>query len=390
MKRRATGVLKFARFLGQRSSSVAILFACLLVLVLPLAPAAQPIKPRILVLYWDNKDFPGNVKFDESFKAALLARYGAGFDYYPEYLETSRFPGQNLAFFHDYLRQKYAGRDIDVVVTNADPPLNFLLQYREDLFPKSPLVFVANEPPKSGVAAGAGLTGIVHQSTHRETLELALRLHPDTKQVFVISGSREHDKRFENVARTDLAGFEGRVQINYLTDLSLSELTSKVASLPAHSIALYVWQQATDEQGRLLETYEVLDRIAPTASVPIYGMGSGNLGHGIVGGYLQGPESNGNKAGQMVAKILAGARAQDMWIESAPTVVMFDWNQLKRWGISESSLPPESIVRFRRASVWELYRWYIIGIVSAFLLESSLIAWLLMAQRKRKRADIES
>ena len=26
---------------------------------------------RVLVLYWDNKDFPGNVMFDESFKAAL-------------------------------------------------------------------------------------------------------------------------------------------------------------------------------------------------------------------------------------------------------------------------------------------------------------------------------
>src|SRR6185369_1342632 len=184
--------------------------------------------------------------------------------------------------------------------------------------------------------------------------------------------------------------FEGRVQINYLTDLSVSELTSKVASLPAHSIALYVWQQATDERGRLLETFEVLDRISPTASVPIYGMGSGNLGHGIVGGYLQGPESNGNKVAEMAIKILDGARAQDMRVESAPTVIMFDWTQLRRWKIDESNLPPGSVVRFRQANLWQQYRWYIIGTVAAFVLESLLIAWLLFTRAQRRRFEIEN
>src|SRR6185369_12049477 len=134
-EQRAANTLRTAQFLGQRSLLVPLLLACLVVLVWPVTLAAQSDKRhRVLVLYWDNKDFPGNVKFDESFKAALRARYAEGFEYYPEYLETSRFPDQNLAYFRDYLRQKYAGRDIDVLVANADAPLNFLLQYRSDLF----------------------------------------------------------------------------------------------------------------------------------------------------------------------------------------------------------------------------------------------------------------
>ena len=33
---------------------------------------AQAIAPkRVVVLYWDNKEFPGNARFEESFKAQL-------------------------------------------------------------------------------------------------------------------------------------------------------------------------------------------------------------------------------------------------------------------------------------------------------------------------------
>ena len=142
---------------------------------------AQPSAKRVLVLYWDNKDFPGNIKFDENFKAQLdLVAHDV--EYYPEYIETTRFQGADQSFFHDYLKRKYANRTIDVVVANADIPMNFLIQYRSDLFPNAPIVFVANEPPAAEhVVAAPGMTGIIHQSTYRETMNLALKLHPDTK-----------------------------------------------------------------------------------------------------------------------------------------------------------------------------------------------------------------
>lgn len=373
--------------------SLLLCFACLATLILPATLSAQSNKrtPRILVLYWDNKDFPGNIRFDESFKAALQAQLGRDFEYYPEYLETTRFPGQDQSFFHDYLRQKYAGRPIDVLVANADPPLNFLLTHRAELFPNAPIVFVSNDPPGADkLADGAGMTGLKHQSTHRQTLELALNLHPQTKRVFVISGSVEKDKRFEVVARRELKSFENRIEIEYLTDLPLNELTLRVASLPHDSIALYIWQQANDEQGRLLETFDVIGRIAPASSVPVYGLGSGNLGQGIVGGYLVGPQNNGKKVGEISLRILNGMLARDIPVEGAPAVAMFDWRALKRWGINESSLPAGSTVSFREFSVWDRYKWYILALIAAILIEATLIARLLYTQIKRRQAEQET
>ena len=343
---------------------------------------------RVLVLYWDNKDFPGNVKFDESFRAALhQSQLSDNLEYYPEYIETSRFPGKSQDFFRHYLREKYEGRTIDVVVANAAVPLNFLLQYRSELFPNSPIVFLDTSPPAAEtLAAKPGATGVILKSTYRETLGLALKLHPNTKQVFVISGSPERDKRYETVARRELSEFTDKVEITYLTDLPLNELILRTRTLPSNSIALYVWQQSMDEQGKLLETYDVLARIAPTSSVPIYGIGSGNLGQGLVGGYLQGPDTNGAKLAEITLRILSGTRPQDIGVEGAPKVPMFDWRQLQRWGINENRLPPGSIIRFVQLTFWQRYRWYIIGVLTLLLLQTSFIVVLLLERRLRRRA----
>src|SRR5262245_36726763 len=247
--------------------------------VILLAPlfgrAQQSTEPkRALVLYWYNKDHPWNVKFDQSFQAALQLAPGGTVEYYPEYLETNRFPGEKQSLLlRDDLRQKYADRTIDVVVANSDASLDFLLKYRDDLFPHTPIVFIAaRHPSKEELAAGPGLTGILNLHTHRETLDLALRLHPDTEQVFVISGTLEHDKKHEIVAREELQGYETKVQITYLTDLSLEELIAKTRSLPERSIVIHVWQQSRDEQGKVLESADMLASIARSATVPIYGM----------------------------------------------------------------------------------------------------------------------
>ena len=343
---------------------------------------------RVLALYWYNKDYPGNVIFDRSFQAALESAPAGSVEYYPEYLDTKRFPGENQSqLLHEYLRQKYADRTIDVAVAVTDVALDFLLKYRDSLFPQTPIVFGAvRRPTTNELTAGPGLTGVTHVDTHRKTLDLALRLHPGTERVFIISGTLERDKRFETRAREELQGYESRVGITYLTDLPLDELIVKLKSLPQRSIVLYVWQQAQNEQGKVLESIEVLGLIAPSAPVPIYGMSSHNLGSGIVGGYLSITEARVTRIAEIALRVANGERAQDIPVESAPAVPMFDWRELQRWGISEDRLPPGSIVRFKEPTFWEQYKWHIIGVLTLIAFQASLIAVLLIERRRRQRA----
>src|SRR5215204_4054046 len=193
---------------------------------------------KVVVLYWESKDFPGNISFDQGFQAGLSSDPSTKWELYPEYLDTTRFPGERQTeLLHDYLLEKYSGKQIDVVVATPDPALSFLLKYRTDLFPTSPIVFVAVQRPSSAIlTSGAGLTGIIRANTHRRTLDLALKLHPETKDVFIISGTPERDKRFENVSREELAGYENRVLFFYHTALPPAVFTLPLNDASTSSI----------------------------------------------------------------------------------------------------------------------------------------------------------
>jgi signal transduction histidine kinase len=65
---------------------------------------------------------------------------------------------------------------------------------------------------------------------------------------------------------------------------------------------------------------------------------------------------------------------------------MFDWRQLQRWGISDNKLPNSSIVKFKELTFWQQYKWRLILVVALFVLQTSLITFLLIERKRRYRA----
>jgi PAS domain S-box-containing protein len=372
---------------------MAVLFVGVLAVMLP--PAARAIDAvvpkRILVLYWYNREWPGNVTFHENFQAALESATTRPVEYYSEYLESNRFPGEDQSLLlRNYLRQKYADRTIDVVVAVTDASVEFLLKYRDSLFTSTPIVFIAAKAPVSKKVVGrAGLTGIVLGGDYTNTLDLALRLHPNTERVFIISGTLERDQRYERLCREEFRQYEGRVSIDYLTDLAPDELISRTRHLPKDSIVLYVFQQILDEHGKTLESPDILALIANSTPCPIYGLSNWQVGRGIVGGFVRTLDANGARAAEIALRIVNGMRAQDIPVESTPVVPTFDWRELKRWRISEQTLPFGSRVLFRVPSFWDEYKWYATVLICVVIGQSVLIAGLITNRAQRKRAEEE-
>jgi len=345
-----------------------------------------------VVLYWYSRDWPTNAVVEKNILDVLNAAGPPGsIEYYPESLESNRFAGDDQeSVLHDYLKQKYAHRQIDVVIAVTDTPLRFLLKYRNDLFPNVPIVFGAVErPPAKEFEAAGGLTGVISSFSFRQTTDLALSLHPDTKQVFVVSGTIEHDKLYEKMAREKLEGLDSRVSITYLTDLGPRELAARTKAVPDHSLILYAWQRAYDEQGKLWETTDILPLIAGSAKVPIYGMASWQVGKGIVGGYVRNNNSSGTRIAEMAVQIAKGERPQNMPVEITTVIPMFDARELKRWGIGEQKLPVGNIVEFKRLTFWEEDKWYLLGAAAAILIEGALIAFLVITLRRERAAERE-
>jgi signal transduction histidine kinase len=341
-----------------------------------------------MVLYWNHKNFPANVVFQKAFQSVLESAAAGTIEYYPEYLEPNRFPEPKSLALVDYLRRKYAGSEPDVVVARGPNPQDLVLRNRDKLFPRTPVVLVGGvtRPTTAELAAEPGITGIVVQENHRETLDLALRLHPQTEHVFVVSGTLQHDGYFERLARSVLQGYRSPAAITYLTDLSPDSLLATLQTLPPRSIVLYVWQQSRDQYGKLMESADIVAKIAP-APVPIYGLSDWNIGNGVLGGQVYRVEVDAARAAEIALQIASGAPARDIPLERASIVPMFDWRQLVRWRIAERNLPPGSIVKFREVSVWAAHPWQTLGVILFFLLETLLIGGLVVQRARRKRVQ---
>jgi len=357
-------------------------------------PCAGPAAPEdvktVVVLYPERADGrPANELTDQSLRAAFAAGAPGPILTRNEYLVLSRFQdaGGRKALA-DFLKKKYAGDKIDLVMAVLGPSLAFALEHRHEIFPGVPIVFMAvDQQEVEKQKLPADVIGVPIKLDLAATLGVALRLHPKTRQVLVITGSAPFDVYWEGVARQAFRSYEGRVTFEYLAKLAIDDLLKRVANLPDGSVVIYL-PVSRDATGKVFIPAEALKLLATAANAPMYGYADSYVGRGIVGGHVLSFEMEAKHAAGFALRILAGERPEQISVPAvSPNAAMFDWRQLRRWRISEASLPPGSEIRFREPSLWDLYRWHIVAAISLFVLQTALIVALLAQTSSRRRAD---
>jgi signal transduction histidine kinase len=352
-------------------------------------PASQERPRNVLLLYATPRLMPAVVTLDETIRSTLTARADGPVYFYTEYLDLTMFPGgEPIPELRALLKRKYRHVKLDLLVAAASSVLRAILPHRDELFPGVPVVFAAVDramtrslaiaPDVSGVWLGASWSG---------TLDVALALRPATRRAIVITGSGVVDRVWLAEARRQLAPFQNRAEIEYVTDVALADLVRRVAILPSDSVIL-IGPVTRDTTGQDLVSVEVVRRVAAAASVPVFGPSETYVGAGIVGGHVVSWELQGLLAGELAVRVLRGERPPPA--EGATNVYMFDGRQLERWGMDERRLPPDSIVRFREPSLWSVYKWHIVGVIALVVTQGAFIAALLVNRARRRRAEDEA
>jgi hypothetical protein len=326
------------------------------------ASEAQPPK-KILLLYSYQSVLPGILDWDEGIRSGLQGRDPGRLEFYTEYLDLARFPGgPYVKSLITLLQNKYSGKKIDLLIPVGDLAFQFLLSHGDSLFPGVPMVFCAAEKKEiQALARPKNSTGVVAWIDVQGTLEAALKMQPQTRQVVVVGGTAKTDRLFQQLARQALRHFEGRLEATFLTDLPAAEIFKRLGNLPPRAIVLFL-TLLRDSEGREFVPRDAAALVSQTAKAPVYGLWETLLGYGIVGGHLMSFRAQGRMAGEMGRRVLKGENPDDIPIVAQGTNFnLFDWRQLKRWGLSEAALPPDSMVRFKSLSAWELYRWRILS-----------------------------
>jgi C4-dicarboxylate-specific signal transduction histidine kinase len=66
---------------------------------------------------------------------------------------------------------------------------------------------------------------------------------------------------------------------------------------------------------------------------------------------------------------------------------MVDWRALQRWGIKESRVPADAVIRYRPQTLWDEHRDLILILLAVFLAQAVTITGLLVQRSQRRRAE---
>jgi signal transduction histidine kinase len=374
--------------IGWLGRVAAMLVSCLAAV----APAAAaPVPKSVIVIHQWDENLVWYGEFITEFSAIIRLNSLEPIAIFAEHLDLGRFKGAaQQETFHNYIRQKYADRDIGIVVSVGPSALPFAVAIRAEMWPEASFVFAAaTDAAVAGLNLAADMTGSIVELSAQEMVGMARALVPDLQRV-VLLGDAWDDKDIHHNLKRDLPAAAGGLEVVDLTGLALPEIRRRVAVLPERSAILYT-PIFVDGAGNTYLPADALASIAEVANQPIVVYGETEVSDGAVGGAIIHPELIGTDAAERVLRIIRGESASNIPLARAQfTTPMFDWRQLQRWGIGPDRLPPGSEFRSRPESFWDRYQWYLSVAALAIVVQAALIAGFLRERRRRAGAEMDA
>jgi len=346
-----------------------------------LAPpaAAQTKAKNVLVLSGGR----GRVSINQM-QSTLRTRFPGPVNFSIVDLENPRFEQEAYQeHLAEALRSGYADEQLDLVIAVMTPSLEFAVRYRDTVFPGVPIVFMSISTPLPE-KMWPGVTGVESPLGVPEIIDLALRLHPDTEAIAVISNVTGVDNDWLLAERAALLRYRDKVKEIDLVGPPSPELLQKVAALPPHTVVLFqLFPQDADQLA--FGAFDVLAAVAqrlPTYSIlPL-------LDRGAIGAATYDATNDAVLAGQLAARVLSGERADHIpVVQNSHVLVSVDWRQLRRWNIPESALPSGTRVLNREPTLWQRYWKYIIAASAVMVVQCLLIVGLLWQRARKQRAE---
>jgi two-component system cell cycle sensor histidine kinase/response regulator CckA len=355
------------------------------------AAQAQPL-PEVLVLHSYHQGLPWTDSVTDGIRAGFEA---AGLDVHLniEYMDTMRH--DPYAFVLPHLENLYAAKfentRFDIVIASDNNAFDFLKHERGRLFEGVPVVFCGLDDFKDPQIDGIdNVTGVNEMHEIHGTIKLALRLHPGTERIAVINDLTRAGARLQTHIDKIIASKEYPVKFISLSGMPAEELALALQRLPEKTIILHL-NYFRDRNNKPHELRDSVALLTENCRLPAYTCWDWRVGKGFLGGLVTSGRMQGEIAAQKAAEVLRGAPADSVPIlYRSPNTPMFDFNELKRFGISLTDLPADSVIVNRPVSFYKRYKAAILifGGTSAFLFVIVVILAVHILYRRRAVADL--
>ncbi|WP_196140323.1 GGDEF domain-containing protein [Aliikangiella sp. G2MR2-5] len=365
-----------------------ILFVLLFGTLFALPTQASPDKKRVLVLHSYHQGFHWTDRIMAGINEVLTEQ--DNIELFVNYMDTKRRSDtEYFRLLKKLYFQKYQLFKFDLIISSDDHALDFLLKYRDELFPDTPVVFSGlNDYYPGRLNSQNNFTGIYESYDVLGTLELMRSLHPQTEKIWAITDNTRSGNIFKSLIEDAEKSFSANVQIEYLHDLPELELVKKLETLPENSLVLWAIYLRM-HSGTTLSSKESVRLVSNHSRFPTYCIWD-VVGQGVVGGKITSPNFQGEMAAKIGLQIINGKAIEQIAVKGSPLVNIFDYRVLQKFEISMEKIPENSIVLNRPESLYEKYKRYFV-LYGLFTLLLLLTIFFLVAVifLKRKNAEFE-
>lgn len=241
-------------------------------------------------------------------------------------------------------RSKFTSLKFDLIIVADNDAVNFILKYKDALFPNVPVVFCGVSVLHEVLQMKPSLvTGVTEHYDLKTTLEVALKLHPEAKEVIAVNNATPIGAVKRRLFNEAVAATGKNLKSTIVDDPVLPDFERLIKDKKKDFLVLLLGS-FKDKKGSAVPIEESTPILA-RSDVPLYAGHELYLGHGIIGGKLISGYGQGALAAKIALRILQGEPVEKIPIDhNSPNAFMFDYNPMKKFGIDQGALPEGSVV----------------------------------------------
>jgi len=336
-----------------------------------------------------NSYHPGYEWSDDIVKGIQSVFGDNNFNIFVEYLDSKRYSDDiYYKYLEEIIRYKYSDAKIDAIIVSDHHAFYLMLRMRKTFQADVPLIFCGiDRVDPEGLTDYKPIYGIEEgDSGIRSTLDLILSIHPGIRKIFFVADQTTSAGVMLTYVRDYEPSYKEIVTFDYLINMSTGELKAALKNVPQDSVVMWL-HFIKDKNGKVFSVSESQTYVANNASVPVYVCYGFSADTGIVGGSIIQGFTQGEKAAQIALELLSKNIVPAPFFQRSPFTNMFDYKVMKRFNIGIKDIPENSVIYNKPFSVFEKYRWQIIGIILFMVFQTLLIVILMINLKKRKAGE---
>ena len=200
------------------------------ILLCPVSSAQTSVQKNVLILNEVGLSHSLTSEMTQQVVSGVLEAPNRNVEFYSESLDLSSFPIRpSTEEARAWIDKKYGSYKLDVVVAVGPGAIDFLSKYTQSLFLDVPIVICGASPDQlSNAKLDSRFTGTWMKLEPQKTLDVALRLFPNTRHVFVVGGTSSFDKVVMSLTKSAFTSFHTKPEVLYLTDLEMDKLLKQL------------------------------------------------------------------------------------------------------------------------------------------------------------------